>query len=156
MSNEAFDPQAYAARLYERRDEAFDYEDDFTGYEGWKPTPQDCHANVDYLVNAVSGMSAVQGWLVADYGYEIGFMAHSIIRDSDGKNINVTPPAKQLPWRYLFLKDDDTYYWQAESHALSLFPQMLKCPASGRSNDEIRRISEKNDAESQRYFRRQD
>ena len=95
-----FDPQSYAARLYERISEAFDYEDDFSGEGDWQPTTQDCHANVDYLVNAVPGLSAVRGWLVADYGYEFGFIAHSIVRNGDGENINVTPSGTSRPWRY--------------------------------------------------------
>jgi hypothetical protein len=65
-------------------------------------------------------------------------MAHSLVRTANGRKINVTPPARPLPWRYPFLEDRDPNYWVAEHYSLQMFP-MLLFPAIGRCDEDIQR-----------------
>jgi hypothetical protein len=89
-----------AAYLYKHRGEAKAVP--FAEYQlaDWRPTPNDCHRNVDHWVAQNPGYRAVRGWLVFDFrinGPLLGmrphfrFNAHSTVRSPDGTIVDITP-----------------------------------------------------------------
>lgn len=58
----------------------------------WRPKVGDCHANVNIWVKANPGTTAVRGWVTyASFGIAIGLTAHSVVRDTDPRLIDITP-----------------------------------------------------------------
>ena len=57
----------------------------------WDPVPAACHADVDRWIESHPADMAVRGWLHEPFdGLEHRFVAHSIVRSSDGELIDVT------------------------------------------------------------------
>lgn len=60
----------------------------------WKPIAHGCHDNVSELVGIDPRYEAVRGWIDLD---EIGVLrAHSVVRNSAGELMDVTPLDSQL------------------------------------------------------------
>ena len=124
----------YGRRLYERIQEAFDYDYEIVGVgEHWQPEAGMCHDNAATLSELDPTYRAVRGWLVCDYGANIGFISHSIVQDNDGRYIDLTPPKTILPWKYPFLTDGGEHYWEVSDYLARQPKQILNYPAEGRS-----------------------
>jgi hypothetical protein len=94
-----------AARLYQRRHEAIRLRRARLRGIGWQPEAQECHRNAEIWCKLCSGFRHVQGWLVADYGYQTQFIAHSVVENEKGELVDITP--NDLGRDYLFLRHQE-------------------------------------------------
>ncbi len=100
-----------ARRLYRRRSEGVIVPFLEVELDGWQPSEQDCHANVDQWVisqledaNPVK-WKAVRGWLYLERGRRgcPSFIAHSVVEAAKGTLIDITPT--QATTRFPFIRD---------------------------------------------------
>jgi len=148
---------AYFQKLFGRINEAFVVERHIIGDNlGWEPNPRECHRNVERLVGARPEYRPVHGWLICDYGDRVQFIAHSIVRSTEGKYIDITPVERSLPWTNPFLIDCSADYWAIEQelylNPVNPTPGTIVVPALTRTREEIDRISRKVDAETRTYI----
>jgi hypothetical protein len=69
---------------------------------GWKPARGECHDNVDRWVALYPEARAVRGWRHEPFeGLGHRFVAHSVVRSSDGELVDVTLSASQGPRRFI-------------------------------------------------------
>jgi hypothetical protein len=60
----------------------------------WTPSAKDCHVNAGYWAESNLGTSVVRGWFYFHFNQMLGyvnFVAHSMIRESDGRLLDLTP-----------------------------------------------------------------
>ena len=109
-----------AAELYEKRHQAVCVPFQELAAPGWKPVPNDCHANVDRLCDLALGYQTVRGWLIYDLTLvrRYRFIAHSIVRDASGDLIDVTP-GRAGPQTFLIHEDQDEFYMVLRGHKLT-------------------------------------
>lgn len=90
ISNEAF---AYAKFLYSNVTDAVYLKFLDVTINGSKPKPKECHNNVNKFIEQNISFSPVYGWLVIDAPTtsQCLFLAHSVIKDTDGKLFEITP-----------------------------------------------------------------
>lgn len=84
----------YAQALYARKHEYQFVPKDIIELDDWKPLQNQCHSNVLILETYGKGYSAVHGWLYIDFDGAtdfVRFVAHSVLMNSEGKLIDVTP-----------------------------------------------------------------
>ena len=75
----------------------------------WTPAPNDCHANVGTWCKNMPEYIAVRGWLYFDFVDALSYVlfnAHSVIRDPDGRLLDITPTLASQ--RYPFLATEET------------------------------------------------
>jgi hypothetical protein len=81
----------------------------------WHPKEGGCHLNVDTWVKANPGTAAVRGWVTyASFGIAIGLTAHSVVRDTDGQLIDITPLGNEgyrLPMRFISHVGDEQVFF---------------------------------------------
>jgi hypothetical protein len=109
-----------AADLYKRRHKAVSVPFQALTAPGWKPIPNDCHANVDRLCDLGLGYQPVRGWLIYDLTIRrrCRFIAHSVVRDLSGNLIDVTA-GRLGQQRFLLHEDQDEFYMVAAGHKLT-------------------------------------
>ena len=82
----------YAKTLFERKNESIElYWADCDSKE-WSPKVKECHKNVTELGNMNSELEPVRGWLMIDGEKSVVFVAHSVVKNVDGKFYDITPP----------------------------------------------------------------
>lgn len=82
----------YEASICQRLDQAVHVPFHQVSVPDWSPKVADCHANVDKWVQAHPECTAIRGWVTyADFGVAIGLTAHSVVRNIDGRLIDITP-----------------------------------------------------------------
>jgi hypothetical protein len=60
--------------------------------DGSTPVQSACHDNADRWVKENPEFAVARGWVTfADYGLSVGLTAHSVVRDSDGQFLDITP-----------------------------------------------------------------
>ena len=110
-----------AADLYKRRHQAASVPFQELTEPGWKPVPNDCHANVDRLCDLALGYQTVRGWLIYDLTLirRCRFIAHSVVRDTSGNLIDITPGRLAGQQRFLVHEDQDEFYMIVKGHNLT-------------------------------------
>jgi hypothetical protein len=92
--------------LYERRHEAVMVPFEARTLESGSPSYHNCHNNVDRWVREHPNDKAVRGWFVNDVNADglwpaCYFIAHSVIKDSTGRLIDITPNRASQPYPFL-------------------------------------------------------
>lgn len=87
------DPEAYGQSLMRRVQEAVVVERIEVSIGDWKPQPNMCHHNVTLFCEHNSAYTPVRGWLYFELpGLRFAkFLAHSVVRASDGTLYDITP-----------------------------------------------------------------
>ena len=100
--------QAYATRLFERRDEGIIPIKLKVSIGDWQPIVNKCHQNVTDLCDKDNRYTPVRGWLCFDLAplEQIKFIAHSVVRDEDGTLYDITPVC--VPRQYPFIVAEET------------------------------------------------
>ena len=107
----------YASTLYERRMTAVVVPRKMIEIHGWRPEPNECHANASTCAAVDPRVTAVRGWLICEYpgAVYLRFTAHSVIELDDGELVDITP-VPPLIWKYPFLRANVP---DSEFHAIS-------------------------------------
>lgn len=96
--------------------------------DGWAAQPNLCHENVHSLTALNLGYRPVTGWLFFDFQYlfpYVRFTAHSVVENSAGELLDITPLPPQNPNAALYpfirsgLSHDDFHsavYYLTEAH----------------------------------------
>ena len=110
-----------AADLYKRRALAVSVPFRSISAPGWEPMPNDCHANVNRLCDLALGYKPIRGWLVYDLTdlRLCRFIAHSVVRDSSGNLMDVTPGRRAGLKTFLIYEDQDDFYMVVTGHDLT-------------------------------------
>lgn len=93
-----------ARELFGRRHEAISVPFRDCTAADFEPTRQDCHGNVARWGRLHPDHQPMRGWLVIEHldrGY-CRFVAHSVVRDEQGRLFDLTPPG--MAARYPFLQ----------------------------------------------------
>lgn len=96
-----------AALLYSRLNEAVMLKRMDVNIGEWRPSQNECHANVTQIHLHDSSHTPVRGWLYFDFGGaldRVQFLAHSVIRAPNGELWDVTP--SMASQEYPFIADD--------------------------------------------------
>lgn len=115
---------AYTSAIRQRLDEGVFVLPSRVSIGDWEPQANHCHDNVTFWCNSKPEFQAVRGWLYMDmsgqFEYEV-FLAHSVVRDSDGQLWDITP--MQALERYPFFaatESEDEYHALMEQGATRL------------------------------------
>lgn len=105
--------RTYAKSLYERRDEAIVVTKITVNLPDWEPKANACHDNCAEWYLRQGNCEIIHGWICIDASV-LGFyrfVAHSVIKDSTGSLIDITPSS--ITSELLFLSgglDSDQYF----------------------------------------------
>ena len=109
MNMEEINIEEYGRDLYSRKDEAItliwaDCED-----EEWKPKEKECHVNVTVLCSMIDEIEPTRGWLMFDLiGTNlVKFVAHSVVKNTDGKYYDITPPNTVMRPPFVLAKESE-------------------------------------------------
>lgn len=91
----------YARALIARLDDGCEISRNEVEIDDWKPTPKECHANVNHWCEHFPTHKKIRGWLILDFTgpawvaleqpQRIEFLAHSIVEDENGVRSDITP-----------------------------------------------------------------
>jgi hypothetical protein len=102
------DLTALAQSLYERRHEAVMVSFEVRTMASGSSYHHNCHNNVDRWVQEHPKHTAVRGWFVNDINEPTNgwfpfcyFIAHSVVKDSTGQLIDITPNRASQPYPFI-------------------------------------------------------
>ena len=92
------DFREYFRQLYQRLNEAVNVPFRRVHLDGWKPSPNKCHGNVDHWVKHRPESKAVRGWIFwpPDETGRCRLMAHSVIQEKS-ELFDITPIDRNTP-----------------------------------------------------------
>jgi hypothetical protein len=101
--------EQYGKELYSRKEEAIILSWADCGDEGWKPREKECHLNVTELCLMNADLQPARGWLMFDLVATnlVKFVAHSVVKNIDGKYYDITPPNIDNRPPFILAKDSE-------------------------------------------------
>jgi hypothetical protein len=103
----------YTSRLYQRLDSALIVPRAQVSIGNWKPTSNDCHANATTWCTHATGFEIVRGWLFFNMANALPYVlfnAHSVVRNSDGELLDITPSMAADSYPFIIAEENEDAY----------------------------------------------